>query len=185
MTRRQKDPLRPLSNEERTCLEQLARAQAGPASHVARARALLAVADGQGYTAAATAAGRRSGDAVSQLVAHFNREGLAAVSPRHGGGPPARYTAQDRDRILTAVRRSPDREQDGTATWSLTTLQRSLRAAPDGLPTISTYTIWTVLHEAGLTWQRTRSWCATGKVKRKRKGAVVEITDPDAGPKKT
>jgi hypothetical protein len=82
------------------------------------------------------------------------------------------------------VRRSPDREQDGTATWSLTTLQRSLRAAPDGLPTISTYTIWVVLHEAGLTWQRTRSWCATGKVKRRRKGAVVEITDPDAGPKK-
>ncbi len=39
-----------------------------PASHVARAKALLAVAEGKSYTAeAAKVAGRRSGDAVSQL----------------------------------------------------------------------------------------------------------------------
>ena len=69
MTRRKKDPLRPLTDEEREVLEQISRAQSEPASHVARAKALLAVADGQSYTAAAGAAGRRSGDAVSQIVA--------------------------------------------------------------------------------------------------------------------
>jgi hypothetical protein len=47
---------------------------------------LLAVADGSDYQAAARAAGRASGDAVSRLVARFNREGIAALDPRHGGG---------------------------------------------------------------------------------------------------
>ena len=42
-----------------------------------------------------------------------------------------------------------------------------------------------VLHEAGLSWQRTRSWCRTGTVQRKRKAGVVEVTDPDATAKKT
>src|ERR671916_538120 len=87
MTRRQKDPLRSLDADEQTALECLSRSQTEPASHVARAKALLAVAAGQTYSAAARTAGRRSGDAVAQLVSRFNREGLAAVVPRHGGGP--------------------------------------------------------------------------------------------------
>ncbi len=86
MTRRQKDPLRPLTDEERTVLIKISRAQSEPASHVARAKALLAVADGTSYTEAARVAGRRSNDAVSQLVSRFNREGLAAIEPGHGGG---------------------------------------------------------------------------------------------------
>ncbi len=53
MTRRQKDPLRPLTEEERAALEQLSRASSEPASHVARAKLVLAVAAGQSYTAAA------------------------------------------------------------------------------------------------------------------------------------
>jgi hypothetical protein len=58
---------------------------------------------------------------------------LAAVEPRHGGGPPRKYQAEVRERIDQEFHRTPDREQDGTATWSLTTLQRALRQAPDGL----------------------------------------------------
>ncbi len=53
MTRRQKDPLRPLTEEELTVLTKISRAQSEPASHVARAKALLAVASGQSYIAAA------------------------------------------------------------------------------------------------------------------------------------
>jgi transposase len=185
MTRRQKDPLRPLTEEERKLLVRIGRSYAEPASHVARAKALLAVADGMSYAQAAKATGRRSGDAVSHLVSRFNREGLAALEPGHGGGRRTIYAASERERILAEVRRKPDREEDGTATWSLSTLRRALRKAPDGLSEVSTYTIWKVLRETGFDWQRTRSWCETGKVKRKRKsGEVVEVTDPDAGAKK-
>lgn len=185
MTRRQKDPLRSLSEEEWHVLEQVSRAHSEPASHVARAKALLAVADGHSYSEAAKLAGRRSGDAVSELVSRFNTEGLAALQPRHGGGPSISYGVAERARILAEVQRRPDRDRDGTATWSLTTLQRALREAEDGLPQVSTYTIWLVLREAGWSWQRAASWCDTGKVKRKRKGEVVEVIDPDATPKKS
>ena len=113
MTRRQKDPLRPLTDEEYSVLTKISRAQSEPASHVARAKALLAVACGQSYTAAARAAGRRSNDAVSQLVSRFNREGLAAIEPRHGGGPATIYGATERERILAEFERQPDREREG------------------------------------------------------------------------
>jgi len=185
MSRRQKNPLRSLTEEERTTLEQICRAQSEPASHVARARALLHIADGGTYEGAAHLVGRCCGDVIGQWVAKFNAVGLAALEPGHGGGPPVCYGAAERGRILAEARRTPDRERDGTATWSLTTLQRALRQASDGLPRVSTYTIGLVLHEAGWSWQKDASWCETGKVKRKRKAGVVEVTDPDAAPKKS
>ena len=185
MTRRQKDPLRPLTEQERHDLDRLSRARAEPAAVVARAKALLAVAGGQSFTDAARSAGRRSGDAVGQVVARFNREGLPALESGHGGGQPKRYTLAEQERILREVRRAPDRDQDKTATWSLSTLQGALRRAPDGLPTISTYTIWGVLHDAGFTWDKDRSWCETGTATRKRKSGTVTVVDPDAVAKKS
>jgi transposase len=174
-----------LTRAERMQLERLSRSQTEPAAHVARAKALLAVADGQRFTAAARSVGRKSGDAVAHLVRRFNHEGLAAVVPRHGGGQPKRYTLREQDRIRQEAQRAPDREADGTATWSLTTLQRALRQAPDGLPGISTATIWSVLHEAGFRWGKDRSWCQTGTAVRQRKRGTVTVLDPDAGAKKT
>jgi transposase len=181
----QKNPLRPVTEEEKEVLKQVSRGQSEPASHVARAKALLAVAEGQSFSAAARAAGRRSGDAVAQVVARFNEEGLAALEPKHGGGPALKYGAAEQERILREARRQPELERDGTATWSLSTLQQALRQAEDGLPEVSTYTIWQVLHSSGFSWQKDVSWCETGKVKRKRKEGVVEVTDPDAGAKKS
>lgn len=184
MARPPKAPLRSLTEAERAALDQVARAGSERADRVARARALLAVAAGRSFTAAARAAGRRSGDAVAHLVARFNTDGLTALQPRHGGGPPMVYDAATRDRIVQEFRRPPDRERDGTATWSLATLRRALRAAPDGLPRVSTKTILHTLWDAGYTWQQGRTWCRTGTVVRRRKAGPVTVTDPDAAPKK-
>jgi hypothetical protein len=184
MSRIRKEPLRALTAEEREVLASIARAQSEPASQVARAKLLLAVADGQSYGQAAQAAGRKSNDAVSHLVSRFNREGLAALVPRHGGGAALVYGAAERERILAEARRQPAPAQDGTATWSLTTLQRTLRQAPDGLPQVSTYTIWNTLHEANITWQQSRTWSQTGQVLRRRKQGVATVTDPDTEAKK-
>lgn len=184
MTRRQKDPLRPLTDDEQTLLTQISRAQSEPASHVARAKILLCVAAGQSYQAAAFSAGRRSGQAVAQLVTHFNHDGVLAIEPRHGGGRSTQYGVRERERILAEVQRSPSREQDGTATWSLSTLRQALRTAEDGLPHVSSFTIWVVLREADWSWQLSRTWCRTGTVTRKRKDGLVDVTDPDTAPKK-
>ena len=184
MTGRKKDTLRTLTEEERKWLERISRSQSEPASHVARAKEILAVADGCSYTKAVQQAGRKCGDPVSQLVERFNREGLAAIQPKHGGGPKPKYTAVERERVLQEARRQPDVEQDGTNTWSLTTLQKALRRADAGLLEISTERIWVILQESGFRWQKSRTWCETGQVARKRKRGVVMVTDPDAAQKK-
>lgn len=59
--------------------------------------------------------GRRSDEAVSKLVAHFNQDGLAALEPHGKGGPKPTYGAAARERILAEARRTPDPQQDGTA----------------------------------------------------------------------
>jgi transposase len=185
MSRRQKDPLRLLSEAERISLSRLSRSQSAPAAQVARARALLAVAEGQSYTAAAQLVGREVGDTVARWVAGFNRDGLAAVVPRHGGGHRIRYGEAAQRRILAEVARVPERARDGTATLSLSTLRGALRRAEGGLPGISTYTIGRALHAAGYSWQKGRSWCETGVVVRRRKhDGLVTITDPDAAAKR-
>jgi transposase len=185
MSRRKKDPLRPLNDPERQALTQLSRSQVAPAVQVARATMLLAVASGSDYQQAARSAGRRSGDAVSHLVARFNLEGLAALSPRHGGGQPLVYDQAARQRVIHEVGRDPSPEADGTATWSLSTLRKSLRAAPDGLPKVATSTIWQVLHESGHSYQQSRTWCPTGSALRKRKSGTAVVTDPDTESKKS
>jgi transposase len=182
MSRRQKDPLRPLSDAERLSLSRLSRSQSAPAAQVARARA---VADGQSYAMAAELVGRATGDTVARWVAAFNRDGLVAVKPRHGGGHSVRYGEAEHRRILAEAGRVPERARDGTATWSLTTLRDAPRRADDGLPGVSTYTIGRALHAAGHSWQRGRSWCETGVVVRRRKHeGPVTVADPDAAAKR-
>lgn len=176
MSGRQKDPLRELTQDERQALARISRSQRESAAQVARAKALLGVAEGHSHTKAAQLAGRTSNDAVSRLVSRFNKEGIKAVVPRQAGGPEVVYGATERERILAEVRRTPDREADGTATWSLSSLQRSLRK--QGMSTVSTHTIF-VLHEAGLSWQRERSWCETGSAWRTRQGIKVLVHAPD------
>jgi transposase len=183
MAHPQRETLRPLTPFERAVLQEIARSQSEPAAHVERARVLLAVADGARFTEAARAAGRRSGDGAAQLVRRFNRKGLAALERQPGGGAQKQYREAEKARILREFQRPPDREQDGTATWSLTTLQRALRQAPDGLPAVSTFVILETLHEAGYTWQDSRTWCQTGTALRKRKTGVVTVTDPLAAEK--
>lgn len=184
MGRRPKDSLRPLTSDEQRDLESISRARSAPMEAVIRAKMLLAVARGMTRTQAARSVGRKSNDAVSTLVQRFNEEGLDALIPHHGGGFATQYGEAEKARILREFERQPDLETDGTATWSLTMLQRALRAAADGLPPVSTATTLKVLHEAGYSWQRDRSWSQTGQVVRKRTGGQVIITDPDTRAKK-
>jgi len=185
MSRRRKETLRTLSEAEREVLQQISRSASEPADHVAHAKGLLAVAAGKTYLESARVAGRKTGDTVARWVSEFNRQGLAALERKHGGGPARKYGTTERERILAEVQRQPTPERDGTATWSLQVLCRALRRAADGLPTVSEDTIRTVLLEAGFSWQRTRSWCQTGRVVRKRKSGPVTICDPDAETKKS
>src|SRR3954467_13957916 len=106
MSRRRKDPLRTLSADERGELARLSRSRHAPAAQVARATALLAVADGGRYLTARRRPGPRAGGCPGPRrrgaerpggnprpprSPPLTRGGLAGVAPPHGGGPPIRY----------------------------------------------------------------------------------------------
>lgn len=171
-----KEVLRGLTAAEQATLERVAAASSERADRVRRATALLAVAGGQAYRAAARAAGLHSGTTVADLVARFNRQGLAALGIAPGRGRRPTYTPADRARIVATAQRPPDRRRDGTATWSLSTLERTVRR--QRLPHVGASTIRRVLHDAGSSYQRTRTWCPTGTAQRTRKAGVVTVVDP-------
>jgi transposase len=184
MSRHKNDPLRALTETEFQTLQQISRSQTASAVQVTRAKILVRVAQGSYYREAARAVGRSDVAAVSKLVSRFNQEGLQALTPRHAGGPTLQYDEAAEERIRTEFARTPSLEQDGTATWTLSTLQKTLRNAPDGLPRVSTFTLWRVLKEDGPSHQNNRTWCDTGTVLRKRKDGIVSVTDPDTDAKK-
>jgi transposase len=182
MSRPAHEPLRPLSEEERAHLQAVARARSERADVRQRAIALLAVAEGASRAAAAQRADYTDGYTVSRLIQRFNAQGLGALAIAPGRGRPRTYTAAERQRILDVLHEAPDREQDQSATWSLTLLQRRLRAS--GLPQVSRDTIHQTLRQAGYRWERTRTWCPTGTARRKRQAGVVTVVDPEAEAKR-
>jgi transposase len=178
----QKHPLRPLTEQEERELHRIEKASSERVDVVRRARALLAVAAKQTFPQAASAAGFKEARSVSQLTERFNRQGLAALLIASGRGRKPTYTSEQQARILAEVKRQPDREKDQTATWSLMLLRDALRKTD--LPQIAAETIREVLHEAGYSYQRTRTWCRTGYALRKRKSGTVTVYDLETLEKK-
>ena len=178
----QKEALRPLTGAEIRTLAQVRAAGSARMDRVRRATALLAVREGQSYAQAARAAGFRSGSTVAGLVTRFNEWGLAALAIASGRGRRPTYDGAARAQIVATAQRAPDRKQDGTATWSLATLQRTLRR--EGLPVVGTTTIRRVLCAAGSSYQQTRTWCPTGTAVRKRKSGTVRVVDPQTEQKR-
>src|SRR5215211_1518408 len=151
----QKECLRPLTAAERRELRATAKASSERVDRVQRATALLAVAGGETFAAAAEAAGYRSPGAVTYLVRRFNRVGLGALRIAAGRGRRPTYGAAARARIVATAQWPPDRKLDGTATWALSTRERTVRR--EGRPRLGATTIRRVLHAAGSSYPRTRT----------------------------
>jgi transposase len=171
MGRRRRETLRPLRAAEHRALTRRAQARSERVDRVARAVALLAVAEERPYTQA----GWRSHVRVAKLVRRFQQRGLAAVEIAPGRGRRATSTLPARTQVVAVAQQAPDRRTDQTATWSLATLQRQLRRA--GLPRIGATPSRRVLQDAGSNYQRTRTWCPTGTARRTRKAGVVQVVD--------
>ena len=178
----QREPLRKLSRSELAALERIVRRSNERVDVVRRATALLAVASTGVFIHAAHEAGLHSGTTVADLVARFNRRGLAALGIATGRGRRATYLVSERARIVATAQRQPHRRTDGTATWSLSTLERTVRR--EGLAAIGATTIRRVLHAAGSSYQRSRTWCPTGTAVRQRKSGSVTVADPQTEQKR-
>jgi transposase len=176
MARTQKEPLRAMTEAERAVLQRVRAASSERVDQVRRAMALLAVAKGDSFTSAAGQAGFNSASAVAGLVARFNVQGVTALRIGPGRGRKPTYGTAARAQIVATAQRSPDRKLDGTGTWSLSTLQHTLRR--EALPRLGATTVRRVLQDAGTSYQKTRSWCPTGTAQRRRKSGTVSVTDP-------
>ena len=165
MAQPQKEPLRALSDQETRELQRIVKATSERLDVIRRAQALLGVTAGKAWTEAAHAAGLKSGKGVGKLVKRFNAQGLGALAIAGGRGRKPTYTSEQHARIVREVQREPDREHDQTATWSLMLLREALRK--QSLPQVAAETIRQVLHEAGYSYQRTRTWVRTGYALRK------------------
>ena len=167
MAQPQKHPLRPLSVQEEREVHCIVKASSERVDMARRARVLLAVAAKQPFPHAARVAGFKEARSVSELVERFNEQELAALGIAAGRGRKPTYTSEQQARIIAQVQRPPDREVDQMATWSLMKLRRALRKTD--LPEIAAGTIRQALHEAGYSFQRTRTWVRTGYALRVRK----------------
>ena len=182
MARAPQVALRALTAAEQATLQRVRRASSARLDRVRRATVLLAVADGASFAAAARQAGFHSASTVTSLVERFNAHGLGALHVGAGRGRTPTYDGAARATIVATAQRPPERKVDGTGTWSLSTLERSLRR--EGLPTVGATTIRRVLQDAGSSYQQTRTWCPTGTAKRKRKSGVVTVADPQTEAKR-
>ena len=176
------NPLRALTEDEQTLLEETARTTSERSDVRQRACALLLVAQGVNASEAARRTGYKSGEGVKQLVLRFNARGVDALHIAPGRGCKATYQAAECQQVLATLLQSPDRQDDGSGTWSLLLLERHLRR--EGLPHIGRETIRQILHRNGRSYQRSRTWCPTGTAKRKRKSGVVQVLDPQAEKKR-
>lgn len=182
MAPQQKERLRALTAEERATLERVRHATSGRHDEGQRATALLAVAAGVSFAAAARGAGYAGGSAAHALVKRFNARGLAALAIAPGRGPKVTDDAATRAQVVALAQRAPDRKRDGTATWSLSTLERAVQR--EIAPAPKSRTIAQILRDAGSAYQKTRTWCPTGTAERKRKAGVVRVVDPQTEQKR-
>ena len=116
------EEMRPLLPSEHQELQRITQATSERVDTVRRAIALLSVVAGKSRTAAGQEA-HVSRQAVTQMVKHFNQRGLATLSIATGRGRQPTYTSQHQASIMAEVQRTPDRQADQTATWSLMTLR--------------------------------------------------------------
>jgi transposase len=92
---------------------------------------------------------------VRKVIHEFNEEGFDSLRP---DGRPRRITPSERQRVVAVAGARPDTQGVPLSRWSLERLSAYL--ADDGL-VISPTGLWRLLAQAGLSFQRTRSWKAS------------------------
>jgi len=96
---------------------------------------------------------------VRKVIHDFNERGMNSLRPRYGGGRPRRITTDQRQRIVSVAGARPDHQGVPLTRWSLPRL--SIHLAGEGIVQVSPRHLGLVLAEAGLSFQRTRTWKAS------------------------
>lgn len=95
---------------------------------------------------------------VRKVIHEFNERGMDSLRPRYRGGRPRRITTEQRQRIVSVAGARPDSQGIPLTRWSLPRLSAYL--AGEGIE-VSARHLGALLAQAGLSFQRTRTWKAS------------------------
>ena len=154
---------RRLTDQEGRRLLQIVRRGKHGSVRVRRAMIIMASASGTLVPAIARLVAADE-DTVRDVIHLFNQKGLAALDPQWAGGRPRLISDGDIEVIVTAARTRPEKPVQPFTHWSLRKLAGYLAGL--GRPVrIGRERLRQLLHERGISFQRTRTW--------------KESTDPD------
>ena len=111
---------------------------------------------------------------VRTVIHDFNERGMASLDPDYRGGRPRRITEPDRRRVVAVAGARPDTQGIALTRWSLPRLADHL--TEQGIA-VSPAHLGRLLADAGLSFQRTRTWKASPDPDYEAKAArVLELT---------
>jgi transposase len=90
------------------------------------------------------------------VIHAFNQKGLAALDPQWAGGRPRRISDETIEVIVTAATTRPEKLGQPFTRWSLRKLAAYLADGP--AVRIGRERLRQILHERGISFQRTRTW---------------------------
>jgi len=94
---------------------------------------------------------------VRRIIHAFNKNGIDGIRPNYQGGHPPTFTERQRKVIVELAESRPKDLGIPLTQWSLSQLQLVL-IKKKKISYISRPTIRTILQDAGLTYQRTKTW---------------------------
>ena len=149
--------VRPLAHDEAVRLKRLAKR----AKHEStRQRAAILLASNVRMSAPQIAEmWRTDASHVRKVIHEFNERGMNSLRPRYRGGRPRRITTDQRQRIVAVAGARPDSQGVPLTRWSLPRL--SIYLAEEGIVEVSARHLGALLAQAGLSFQRTRTWKAS------------------------
>ncbi len=155
---------RRLTDQEGGRLQQIVRRGKHGSIRVRRAMIIMASAAGTPVPAIARLVAADE-DTVRDVIHLFNAKGVAALDPRWAGGRPRRISDDDIEVIVAAATTRPEKLGLPFTCWSLRKLAAYLASRPERAGRAGRERLRQILHERGISFQRTRTW--------------KESTDPD------
>ncbi len=148
---------RRLTDHEGQRLQQIVRRGKHGSIRVRRALIIMASASGTTVPAIARLVAADE-DTVRDVVHAFNAKGLAALDPQWAGGRPRLITEDDVEFIVTAATTRPEKLGLPFTHWSLRKLAAYLAVNPFRAVRAGRERLRQILHDHGISFQRTRTW---------------------------